>query len=153
MTVRELLAIRHKMPKDNTDMLVLCARDPLFGDIYIFKHLINIYHDYHFNGKTFRVLVDPRPDLIDGEPPPGRHRDVAVLQAWIEHLTTWTGGPPILIMHFHGDDEDQQLDEDQQRSNLKNALVAAARLRRAERAAGTTKSLEGNLRCARHTRS
>ena len=111
VTVHELLAIHHSLPEDNTDMLVLCARDPLLGDIYVFKHLINRLHDYHFNCRTFRVL-DPRPEMIEGENPPGRHRDVAVLQAWIEHLTTWTGGPPILIMHFHGGDEDQQLDEE-----------------------------------------
>ena len=30
VTPRELQAIRHKMPKDNTDLLIVCARDPLF---------------------------------------------------------------------------------------------------------------------------
>ena len=107
---RELKAIRHKMPKDNTDLLIICARDPLFGDVYVYKHIININHDYKFHAKTFRAL-DPRPDMIDGEPPPGRHRDVAALQAWIDHLTTWCGGPPILIIHFHGEAEDNLLDE------------------------------------------
>ena len=43
VSVHELLAIHHSLPEDNTDMLVLCARDPLFGDIYVFKHLINIH--------------------------------------------------------------------------------------------------------------
>ena len=36
------------------------------------------------------------------------------------------------------------------RSNLRNAQVAAARLRHAERHGGTTKPLEGNFRCALH---
>ena len=60
VTVHELLAIQHGLPEDNTDMLVLCARDPLFGDIYVFKHLINIHHDYHFHAASGGLLRDLR---------------------------------------------------------------------------------------------
>jgi hypothetical protein len=110
VTKRELQSIRHKRPADNTDRLLLCARDPYIGDVWVFNHLVNVNHTYSFNSKTFRP-VSPRPSLLDGEPPPGRHRDVAAMQAWIDHMTVWTGGPPILILHFHREEEDKQLDE------------------------------------------
>jgi len=44
----------------------MSARRGLYGDIFIFKHvLININHDYKFNARTFRAL-DPRPEMIMG---------------------------------------------------------------------------------------
>jgi hypothetical protein len=110
VTKRELQSIRHKRPADNTDRMILCLRDPYIGDVWVFNHLVNVNHTYYFNSTTFRPL-SPRPSLIDGEPPPGRHRDVAAMQAWIDHMTVWTGGPPILILHFHREEEDKELDE------------------------------------------
>ena len=32
---------------------------------------------------------------------PPRLRSLAALVEWLKLVTTWTGGPPILIMHFH----------------------------------------------------
>ena len=110
VTKRELQSIRHKRPQDNTDRMILCLRDPYIGDVWVFNHLVNVNHTYCFHSKTFRPL-SPRPSLLDGEPPPGRHRDVAAMQAWIDHMTVWTGGLPILILHFHREEEDKELDE------------------------------------------
>ena len=111
VTKRELKAIGHKFSEDNTDVLLLGARDTLLGDVYVFLHWINVNHKYHFNCKTFRVdAASDQPDLIDGEPTPAFHRTAKNLQDWLEHLQTWTGGPPILIMHFHPEQEDLALD-------------------------------------------
>lgn len=111
VTKRELKAIGHKFSEDNTDVLLLGARDPLLGDVYFFRHWININHKYNFNSTTFRTdSAAQQPVLIDGDPPPGRHRSVKNLQEWLEHLKTWSGGPPILILHFHPALQDQLLD-------------------------------------------
>ena len=111
VTKRELKAIGHKFSEDNTDVLLLGARDTLLGDVYVFLHWINVNHKYHINSKTFRVdAALDQPDLIDGEPTPAFHRTAKNLQDWLEHLQTWTGGPPILILHFHPVLQDQLLD-------------------------------------------
>ena len=41
---------------------------------------------------------------------PPRHRPIAAVEEWIALLTEWTGGPPILIMHFHPAIEDATWD-------------------------------------------
>jgi hypothetical protein len=78
VTKRELQAIRYKMPKDNTDRLFLCSRDPLVG--WVFNHLINMNHTYmylYFNQKTFRSMFRCHrgpPSSLTGTatgPPPG----------------------------------------------------------------------------------
>ena len=56
--------------EDNTDVLLLGARDQLLGDVYFFLHRINIKHKYRFSARTFKP--DSAAVPIDGEP--GSHR-------------------------------------------------------------------------------
>jgi hypothetical protein len=105
----ELDGINHNRPSDNTDMIIISCRDQLTGDVYVFKHVINRNHEYYFNGGTFRTL-NPRPRVAHGDFFLPRHRPIDAWDEWIKLLTEWTGGPPILIMHFHPASEDPTWD-------------------------------------------
>ena len=105
----ELDGINHNRPSDNIDVMIICLRDQLTGDIYVFKHVINLNHEYIFGHGTFRTL-NPRPRVGKGDFMPPRHRPIVAMEEWIKLLTEWSGGAPILIMHFHPAMEDATWD-------------------------------------------
>jgi hypothetical protein len=106
----ELDAINHNLQADNTDVIIISIRDPLTGDVYVYRHVVNPYHDYKIGGgTTFRILTH-QPTVIDGHPPAPRHRPTIAMKAWMDHLEMWTGAPPIMILHFHPTAQDAQWD-------------------------------------------
>jgi len=103
--------------------MIICGRDQLTGDIYVFRHVINHHHKYQIHHTTFRAL-NPRPLVLRGDFIPPRHRPTIAMKAWLDHLEMWTGAPPIMILHFHPTAQDAQWDCERPRAPAGVPIIA-----------------------------
>ena len=97
-TDKELEAINAQVANgDNINTILICCMDPLTGDIYVWVHEVDLLTNgkYTLDLHTFKVQ-EHAADVI-----PGRHRSVAQLQLWLDHVETRLHSPPTVVIHLH----------------------------------------------------
>ena len=97
-TDKELEAINAQAANgDNINTLLICCMDPLTGDIYVWVHEVDLLTNgkYSLDYHTFKVQ-EHAADVI-----PARHRSVAQLQLWLDHVEARLQSPPTVVVHLH----------------------------------------------------
>ena len=82
---------------DNINTIIICCMDPLTGDIYVWVHEVDLLTNGHYalDKHSFQV-GEHAADVI-----PARHRSVAQLQLWLDHVEARFQSPPAVVVHLH----------------------------------------------------